>query len=275
MSELAGAGSTAAGSTAAGSTEAGLTGAETTLAVDRTINTVGGMWMLHPDIAKHASEHGYPKPFVFYFAGRAGVLGDVDASIAISAMGYFNPGLVTHQWAKAAAVATPTQAATWYAAACADWGIHHFSSIAWPEDKSITLDRMIELGERIIAAVDGSALPLFVGWRNQPRVDGGLGQLAQVVHVLREWRGGAHLVATTAAGLSPLEAILAKDGTDRASMFGWREEYPPYEHLRQRHQEAEENTDRLTAPVYERALTPAERAEFAAGIAIIGSAVLS
>ena len=33
----------------------------------------------------------------------------------------------------------------------------------------------------------------------------------QLIHILREWRGAIHLVATTAAGLSPLEAILTNE----------------------------------------------------------------
>ena len=60
------------------------------------------------------------------------------------------------------------------------------------------------------------------------------------MQILREWRGGLHLVATTAAGLTPLEAILTNEGAGQAKFFGWAEPFPTSLHqgqarLRKRH----------------------------------------
>ena len=52
------------------------------------------------------------------------------------------------------------------------------------------------------------------------------GRAAQLMQILREWRGGLHLVATTAVGLSPLEAILTNEGPGQAKFFGWSEPFP-------------------------------------------------
>ena len=37
--------------------------------------------MLHQETMARAAENGYDNPFAFYFAGRGGVLGDVDAEV--------------------------------------------------------------------------------------------------------------------------------------------------------------------------------------------------
>ena len=74
------------------------------------------------------------------------------------------------------------------------------------------------------------------------------------MQILREWRGGIHLVATTAVGLSPLEAILTNEGPGQAKFFGWSEPFPDFAALKQRHDEAEEITDRLCASALAEAL---------------------
>jgi hypothetical protein len=72
--------------------------------------------------------------------------------------------------------------------------------------------------------------------------------------VLRELRGGRHLIATLASGLTPLQSVLIggsprNSGPDQAREFGWPE---PYEQigpdLRDRWTAAEALTDELSAP---------------------------
>ena len=65
----------------------------------------------------------------------------------------------------------------------------------------------------------GFRAPLFVGWRAAPKAKGSAGRAAQLMQILREWRGGVHLVATTAAGLSPVEAILTNEGEGQANSW--------------------------------------------------------
>jgi len=244
-----------------------LTGEETVKAVDHTVHDVGTAWMIHEETRARGEEYGYPKGRPFYFAGRGGVLGNVDAGVVIAAMGWWEPGLVRLMWERGLAVATAREGARRYAEACARWADDHLAGFPHA-------DRLSELAERVVDAVDESGLSLFAGWRAQPRAEGGVARMLQLVHVLREWRGSVHVVATTAAGLSPLAAILTNEGPDQARFFGWRDELPNCDHLADRHTEAEEITDRLVAVVYERALTPAERAEFAELVGKLGAAVL-
>lgn len=244
-----------------------ITGAQTAQAVDRILHDVGTVWMIHQDTRTRAEEYGYGKARAFYFAGRGGVLGDVDASVVIAAFGWWDPGLVRLMWGRGLAVAGAKESARRYQQACAAWADDHLGGFA-------DADRLSDLAEKVVAGARESGLPLFAGWRAEPRADDGVARMLQLVHVLREWRGAVHLVATTAAGLGPLEAILTNEGPDQARFLGWRGDLPACDHLTDRHVQAQETTDRLVAAEYERVLTPAERAEFAKLVGRLGEAVL-
>jgi hypothetical protein len=244
-----------------------LTAEETVQAADKVLHDVGSVWMLHPDTQARGAAHGYPRPMAFYFAGRGGVLGDVDAGVVTAAMGWFHPGLVRVMWDRGIAVAGAREGARRYAQACADWANEHLTAFA-------DADRLAELAGKVVSGAEESGLPLFAGWRAEPLADGGPARLLQLVHVLREWRGALHLVATTAAGLRPLEAILTNEGEQQARFFGWRDELPDCAHLKDRHVQAQQTTDRLVADTYDRALTPSERAEFAGLVRELGDTVL-
>jgi hypothetical protein len=211
--------------------------------------------MLHPDTMARAQENGYDNPFAFYFAGRGGVLGDVDAEVVYAAFGWFSPSILRPMWEEGTAVHGAREAAARYGAACAAWGRDHLAEVAG-------LGRFSELADRVVGAAETSGRPLFAGWLREARVDDSAGRAAQLVHVMREWRGANHLVATTAAGLGPLEAILGLDGEGQARFFGWPEPFPEVtDELRARRREAEDLTDRLCDTAFE-ALTGPERAEF-------------
>ena len=87
-----------------------------------------------------------------------------------------------------------------------------------PPDRVPARGPAVELAEQVVDTAEESGLPLFAGWRAEPRADGGVARMLQLVHVLREWRGAVHLVATTAAGLGPLEAILTNEGEQQAQV---------------------------------------------------------
>lgn len=244
-----------------------LTGAQTTRAVDKIVHDVGTVWMLHEDTKARAVEYGYGKLSAFYFAGRGGVLGDVDASVIVAAFGWWDPGYVRLMWERGLAVAGAKESADRYQQACASWADDHLSGFA-------DADRLSDLAQKVVDGVRESGLPLFAGWRAQPRAEAGVARLLQLVHVLREWRGAVHLVGTTAAGLGPLEAILTNEGQNQARFLGWRGHLPDCDHLKDRHVQAEEITDRLIAAEYERVLTPAERSEYAELVGRLGATVL-
>ena len=232
-----------------------LSAAECDQATSKAIHDLGSTFMLHKETMGRAVEHGYENPFGFYFAGRGGVLGAVDAEVVYAAFGWFSPAVVRPMWEAGVAVCGAREAAVRYFAACAAWGRDHLHDV---ED----LDRFGDLAERVVGAAETSGRPLFAGWVREPRVSDGPGRAMQLVHVMREWRGSNHLVATTSVGLSPLESVLS-DPESLVELYGWTKPYPEMsDELRRRRQEAELLTDRLCAPAFE-VLSGEERGEFA------------
>jgi hypothetical protein len=243
----------------------GLSATEAVEQIDHRLHDVGSAFMLHADTMARGQEDGYDNAFAYYFAGRGGVLGDVDASVVIAAMGWFEPGMVRGLWDEGIAVAGAREAARRYGQACAAWGRDHLADAG-------DVERLAALTGQLVEATEPSGLPLFAGWRAEPRVDDAPGRAMQLIHLLREWRGGLHLVATTAAGLSPLQAILTNEGEGQARFFGWTGDLPDCSHLKDRFDDAQQRTNALAAAVYERALTDAERAELAVLMATVESA---
>ena len=115
----------------------------------------------------------------------------------------------------------------------------------------------------------GSALPscgaLFAGWRSIERPSDPAGRATVVLQILRELRGGAHLSAIQAAGLTPHSAILSftadstRGGTAGAERFGWVAPHPQPDEAAKA--TAEVGTTAACVHAYE-ALTSSERTEF-------------
>ncbi len=62
----------------------------------------------------------------FYFLGRGGVLGEVEAPVVVSAFGYFAPSLVSKMWNSAREICPPRDAAQAYMTCCAELGRTQF-----------------------------------------------------------------------------------------------------------------------------------------------------
>ncbi len=179
------------------------------------------------------------------------MLGDVTPEVVTSAMGWFNPTVIAAMYGEGISVAGPRGAAEKMALAHARWGDKYYAGVDG-------LNEAVTVCEELVNGLEGSAIPLFVGWRQAPPSETPAGRAAQLMQMLREWRGGLHLVATTAAGLSPLEAILTNEGEGQAKFFGWTDPFPDVTAIKAKHTEAEATTDRLCAATLADAL-PADR----------------
>jgi hypothetical protein len=231
------------------------------------IHDLGTAIYMSPDVMAWAAEWGWSNPFAFYFAGRGAMLGDVRADVVNSAFGWFEPGAVKAMYEEGIAVAGATAASERMAEAHALWGRKHLADVPGLHD-------IVAVTEELVDGLEGSGIPLFVGWRTAAERDhSAAGRAAQLVQMLREWRGGLHLVATTAVGLTPLQAILTNEGEGQAKFFGWPEPYPGCEDITHKHAEAEEITDRVSAAALSQALSPDKYPAFEAGVAAIRAAV--
>lgn len=221
------------------------------------INAIGAKFMLTPETNEIGAGLGFSHPFAFYTAGRGGVLGDVDADVVISAFGFFAPGLIRKFWDSSKAIMSPRQAGSEFARSAQAWGRNHLAD-------ADGLDRLSELGEKIIDAADPSALALFAGWRAEPLASDAAGRAYQVLHVLREHRGSAHIVALLAAGLTPFQAHYGKLGEAGLKSFGWkdwRDDLLNIAGLEDRMVRAEALTTELITPAFA-ALSASEADEF-------------
>ncbi|MEY3456202.1 MAG: hypothetical protein RIR38_464, partial [Actinomycetota bacterium] len=77
------------------------------------------------------------------------------------------------------------------------------------------------------------------------------GRAMQLVAILREFRGSAHLLAVRASGLTTKQAHFSKRPNDVA-MFGWTpEDAPPLgDDVARRMKAAEDLTDEIVLPAY-------------------------
>jgi hypothetical protein len=183
-----------------------------------------------------------------------------------SAFGWFEPTAVRTFYAEGTAVGGATLAAQRMSEAHAQWGRKHLSDIDG-------LGEIVAVTETLVDGLEGSGLPLFVGWRAAARDDNDGGRAAQLMQILREWRGGLHLIATTAVGLTPMEAILTNEGEGQAKFFGWPEPFPDCTAIKHKHDEAEAITDQLSVASFSRALARDQFEAFEAGVAAVRAAL--
>jgi hypothetical protein len=218
---------------------------------------VGGTWFFDSVSRAKAAELGI-KGYPFYFAARSGVLGDVSAPTVVAAFSFFEPSLVTKQFGNAVADHTPSEIGRAGVDALAEWGRAKFSGID-------SAARTAELGRRIIEGVGLFGHTLFAAWREVAVPADGPAALALTIQTMRELRGDCHVHACAAVGLTPIEAMISRDGAERAQQFGWPEPYPEPGPLAATRAEAEELTDRQMRRFYG-VLSEGELDEFVAGI---------
>jgi len=230
------------------------------------IHDIGTAIYTSPDVFGWAADWGWSNAFAFYFAGRGGMMGDVGPDVVASAFGWFEPAMAASLFAQGVKVADASVAAQRMADAHALWGRKHLAGVN-------DLDGIASVAGTLVDGLEGSGLPLFAGWRATPRVEDPAGRVAQLIQILREWRGGLHLVATTAVGLSPLEAILTNEGPGQAKFFGWPEPFADCESIRYKHDEAEAMTDQIAVASFSRALGPEGFEAFEAGVAAVRDAL--
>jgi hypothetical protein len=230
------------------------------------IGSLGSAFYFIPETVSRGKEHGLDG-FRFYFLGRGGVLGDVEAKVIQSAFGYFHPALVDKIWNSAREKMAPREAARLYLECCADLGRRKLADAEG-------LDAFCAAAEKVVAAADPAALALFAGIAAEPLPEDVPGRAMQLVAVLREYRGSAHLVAVVASGLSPAVAHYIKRPDDYAT-FGYGDGSPAITDAERAALEAAERlTDAIVLSGYS-ALDAGEAAALFAGVETIERALAS
>jgi len=113
------------------------------------------------------------------------------------------------------------------------------------------LDEMVAAADAVNEAADPVGLTLYSGFRGELLVDDTPGRALQIITVLREFRGSAHLLALRACGVDARTAHFIKRPGD-GPMFGWPADFMPAisDEQRAAAARAEVLTDDLVRPAY-------------------------
>lgn len=238
-----------------------MTTIEAALASATPIHVFGRGFMTWPKTAERSAELGLADAgmFGFWANGRAGVLGDVDATVAAAGIGFMAPAETARYWAARPAELSPWDAALAWFDCAARFGRETLAPM--PEER---IRRMSDLARKVIDGAGPSMGALFAGSTLIPLPGDAAGDATINLNVLREMRGGAHLSACHAAGLGPHATIMSTDdpvrgGVNWSEAFGWAAPHPDPDVNARTQVEAMTNT--AMARVYE-SLTADERAEF-------------
>ena len=199
----------------------------------------------------------------FYFLGRAGVLGDVPASVVTATLVFFAPATVEAAWERGRRVMAPADAAGAFAGCAHSWAEAHLPD-------GVDYGRLAELEGRVVTAASPAGAPLFAGWRELALPESPKARALHQMQLLRELRGALHGGAVLAEGLAPTEALSVRTPF-MAKLFGWSEPLPDPEASKAAWERAEEATDRAMAR-HLAVLDDAERDEL---VALLDEARLS
>jgi hypothetical protein len=230
------------------------------------ISTLGAAFYFVLETVAVGKEHGLDG-FRFYVLGRGGVLGDVEPPVIGSAFGYWNPALIEKIWtsAKERADLSPRECGRLYLECSADFGRQTFADVPG-------LQAFCDAAQKIHESTNVAGLSLYAGYVAEPLARDLPGRAMQLVTILREFMGSAHLVAVLAVGLEPKVA----HGVRRPEMwesFGYGDEPVPAdtEEVRSLLAEADALTQRLITPAYA-VLSDAEREALQTGLDALAAA---
>lgn len=221
---------------------------------------LGGKFMTAPDMSEQETQLGLSERSL-YFRGRSAVLGDPPPQVVTALFAIFPDWLVELMIADATPILSAAGAVDAYTRAAASWGERAFAEVHEPGGTATLLYRIAD-------TADPSALPLFAGWRAQPRPADSPARLAHALMLVRELRGGLHFAALRSYGLGVRDAVVADPTGGRARLLrtGWtaedadtliaRAEAQP--DLVDRWQRAEQRTDETFGRMLAGALTETE-----------------
>lgn len=211
-------------------------------------------WLMDDNTRAQAAERGMGEGMGAYAIGRLGVLGDCPVDNVVAAAYFWNPETMRDMVSEGRATMAPAQGAQIYNEICQAYGAENLAGMEGVE-------RLGELAERVVDAADPHGAPTFVGWRDMPRPAAGPAHTFLLCQTMRELRFGRHAVAVQAAGMKPLEAILAGPaGEWNAEFFGWPKPYPEVADLAEAREAIEATTDAIHGRDFE-VLNDDERAE--------------
>jgi hypothetical protein len=230
------------------------------------IQVVGMSFYFDPGTNERATAYGLHR-LQFYGLGRAGVLGDVDRETVERAFTFFDPGVYDFLWDNAREKADPVETASAYVQAAYEFADRTFGAI--PVD---VLARYAAAAHKVSGAQDVGQHLLVDGYRQYPVPENPVHAAYLGAILMRELRGGVHIVAVQSVGLSALEACYLQD-PGVFKMHGYKDDDVPAvtEEHRTLKVEAEERTNTMMAECFS-VLSDQERQDLCDGaLAMFGA----
>jgi hypothetical protein len=187
---------------------------ETAAATARAISDLASHFMLDMATYARGGELGF-EGIGFYYAGRGGALGDVEADVITATFAFFHPDTVRSAWEASASVMPRIDAALAFAGCGHDWARTHLPD-------GFDAAGLAALTGKVTSAAHPAGAPLFAAWRRLPMPDDAPALALHQMNLLRELRGGLHIGSVLAAGLAPEDALAVKTPI-MATLFGWPE----------------------------------------------------
>lgn len=234
-------------------------------ATSAQINSLGAVYYFHPDTVAHGKEHLGLDGMRFYFLGRGGVLGDVEAPVATAAFGYFAPAVMDKMWNSSKAKVAPRDAARAALECNANIGRAKLGDVDG-------LQAFCDAAEQVIADVNPAGLQLYAGIAAEPLPEDLPARALQLAVCHRELRGSAHLAAVIASCVHPAVAHAIRRPNDVAT-FGWPEDLEVTDADRTNLAAADAATNAMSAGHYA-SLSDQQRSAFVAGIEAMAEALL-
>jgi hypothetical protein len=193
-------------------------------------------------------------------------MGNTEPEAVAAAFGYFKPALLKSVLDAANAKSEPRVSGAAFMNACATMSRAKLSGVA-------DLDALVAVLEKVNNAADGDGLALYAAINTEKLAEDAAGRLLQLIAILREYRGSAHLVALRAAGVDSRTAHYMKR-PDMWKQFGYTEEEAPVitDAVKAARAEAENITDRIVEPAYA-VLSDAERNVLVDGLNAVKAAL--
>ena len=232
-----------------------------------TINVFGAAYYFTPETLQ-AGKNINLGGMEFYVQGRAGQMGNCDPDAVSAAFGYFKPALLKSILEAARAKVEPRVAGAAHLEACAALGRAKLASL--PQ-----LEAFVAVLEKVNDAADPDSLALYAAIRTETLASDAPGRAMQLIAILREFRGSAHLVALRAVGIKSSTVHFIKR-PDMWKQFGYTEDEAPEvtDVELQKMAQAEKLTDSLVEPAYA-VLTQDERKVLTDGLEAVKAALSS
>jgi len=192
-----------------------MTPEETAVGSAQTVSRLTSNFMIDMDTFVFAATKGF-EDIDFYFAGRGGPLGEVDADVVTAALTFFNPETVRKAWENSAGVMSRAEAASTFAGCASTWADGHLA------DDALDWSQLGDLATQVVDAASPASAPLFAAWRTLPVPEDPKHRAVHQLNALRELRMARHGAAVVASGIDVADAV-QHNTPYMMGIYGWPE----------------------------------------------------